>query len=104
LRKSRSSPRYESNPVNVSAMLERPTRKPKRKRTSKARQHRERQHNYVARVRNGRRCASVEYDDRTLDLLIRLHRLPKADAHGRAAIDAAITAALLDYAAKAGVT
>jgi len=55
---------------------------------------------YRARLRNGRRCASVEYGSAVIDLLIRLRWLTDRDATDDAKIGAAITR-LIDNAAHA---
>lgn len=78
------------------ANILKPTRKAKRgsrapdREKRRAKLHREAQQRHLARVAARRRCANIEYDDRAVDLLVRLHRLPRADTHPKAAIEAAI--------------
>jgi hypothetical protein len=76
-------------------------RRTKRKAKRKAKRHREEQRRHAARVRAGRRCAIVEYDAWTIDMLMRLSWLSRDAADNAAAIGIAITA-MLDEAAKNG--
>jgi hypothetical protein len=64
--------------------------KSKRQTKRKAKRHREEQRRHAARVRAGRRCAIVEYDAWTIDMLIRLSWLSRDAADNAVAIGPAI--------------